>query len=77
MRTVKRRRHIIAPMITDSARQKMPFRRAIIDENTLSDDASNDLKNIRKSIRFKEQEIMLPEAINANGIKYSIVRLTK
>lgn len=31
--------------------------KSIIDENTLSDDASNELKNIRKSIRAKEQEI--------------------
>lgn len=31
--------------------------KSIIDENTLSDDASNELKNIRKLIRSKEQEI--------------------
>ena len=30
---------------------------AILDENTLSDDASKELNNIRKSIRSKEQEI--------------------
>lgn len=30
---------------------------SIIDENTISDDASNTLKNIRKEIRNKEQEI--------------------
>ena len=49
--------------------------KAIIDENTLSDDASHELKNIRKSIRSKEQEIRakLNSFLNSKYVQESII----
>lgn len=49
--------------------------KAIVDENTLSDDASNELKNIRKSIRTKEQEIRskLNSFLNSKYVQESII----
>ena len=49
--------------------------KAIIDENTLSDDASSELKNIRKSIRSKEQEIRskLNSFLNSKYVQESII----
>ena len=51
--------------------------KAIIDENTLSDDASNELKNIRKSIRLKEQEIKnkLNSFLNSKYVQESIITI--
>ena len=51
--------------------------KAIIDENTLSDDASNELKNIRKSIRSKEQEIRnkLNSFLNSKYVQENIITM--
>ena len=51
--------------------------KAILDENTLSDDASNELKNIRKSIRSKEQEIRtkLNSFLNSKYVQENIVTI--
>ena len=51
--------------------------KAIIDENTLSDDASTELKNIRKSIRSKEQEIRnkLNSFLNSKYVQENIITM--
>ena len=51
--------------------------KAIVDENTLSDDASNELKNIRKSIRSKEQEIRnkLNSFLNSKYVQENIITM--
>jgi len=51
--------------------------KAILDENTLSDDASSELKNIRKSIRSKEQEIRskLNSFLNSKYVQESIITM--
>lgn len=51
--------------------------KAILDENTLSDDASSELKNIRKSIRNKEQEIRskLNSFLNSKYVQESIITM--
>ena len=51
--------------------------KAIVDENTLSDDASPELKNIRKSIRSKEQEIRnkLNSFLNSKYVQESIITM--
>lgn len=51
--------------------------KSIIDENTLSDDASSELKNIRKSIRSKEQEIRakLNSFLNSKYVQESIITM--
>ena len=50
---------------------------AILDENTLSDDASTELKNIRKSIRNKEQEIKqkLNSFLNSKYVQENIITM--
>ena len=51
--------------------------KSILDENTLSDDASSELKNIRKSIRSKEQEIRnkLNSFLNSKYIQEGIITM--
>ncbi len=51
--------------------------KAIIDENTLSDDASSELKNIRKLIRSKEQEIKskLNSFLNSKYVQENIITM--
>ncbi len=51
--------------------------KSIIDENTLSDDASSELKNIRKSIRSKEQEIRskLNSFLNSKYVQESLITM--
>ena len=51
--------------------------KSIIDENTLSDDASTELKNIRKSIKSKEQEIRskLNSFLNSKYVQESIITM--
>ncbi len=51
--------------------------KSIIDENTLSDDASSELKNIRKSIRSKEQEIRnkLNSFLNSKYVQEGIITM--
>ena len=51
--------------------------KAILDENTLSDDASSELKNIRKSIRSKEQEIRakLNSFLNSKYVQENIITM--
>jgi len=50
---------------------------AIIDENTISDDASNNLKIIRKNIRNKEQEIRnkLNSLIRSKYVQESVITM--
>ena len=50
---------------------------AILDENTLSDDASSNLKTIRKSMRHKEQEIRskLNSFLNSKYVQESIITM--
>lgn len=50
---------------------------SIIDENTISDDASNTLKNIRKEIRNKEQEIRnkLNSLIRSKYVQESVITM--
>jgi len=50
---------------------------AIIDENTISDDASNNLKIIRKNIRNKEQEIRnkLNSLIRSKYVRESVITM--
>ena len=51
--------------------------KSILDENTLSDDASSELKNIRKSIRSKEQEIRnkLNSFLNSKYVQEGIITM--
>ena len=51
--------------------------KAILDENTLSDDASSELKNIRRSIRNKEQEIRLKlnSFLNSKYVQENIITM--
>lgn len=51
--------------------------KSIVDENTISDDASSELKNIRKSIRSKEQEIRnkLNSFLNSKYVQESIITM--
>ncbi len=50
---------------------------SIIDENTISDDASSNLKNIRKEIRNKEQEIRnkLNSLIRSKYVQESVITM--
>ncbi len=50
---------------------------SIIDENTISDDASSELKNIRKNIRNKEQEIRnkLNSLIHSKYVQESVITM--
>lgn len=63
-------------LYTNTSIQKSIFS-AIIDENTISDDASTELKNIRKNIRNKEQEIRnkLNSLIRSKYVQESIITM--
>lgn len=51
--------------------------KSIVDENTLSDDASSELKNIRRTIKSKEQEIRnkLNSFLNSKYVQESIITM--
>lgn len=63
-------------LYTNPSIQKTIFT-AIIDENTISDDASTELKNIRKNIRNKEQEIRnkLNSLIRSKYVQESVITM--